>query len=190
MIDRIKKTKVESVGRNVWKDARNNIYILNQDKTKFLKMTPKQSGFYRFFNMRLVLAFIVLFLFEYYFNRMILALILSIGVYIIMEMIYRFVFLPKLIEAGKVEGEIDKSWLSRFYKASDKELIKGFLLSLFITCLLIYNFISLDYKIEYIWNTNEPTQMLTVLLYLLISFVLFFSTLLHLWYFLKRKWVK
>lgn len=186
MIDRIKKTKVESIGHNVWKDARNNVYILNKDKTKFLKMSPSQSSMYRFLNMRLILAFIVLFIFEYYFNQFALALACSIGIYIVMEIIYRFVFLQKLTEAGKVEGEIDKSRLSRVFHASKKELYKGLGLSVLITGLLIYNFISLEYKIEYAWNFSEPQQMLTVLLYLVITIVLILSVLLHLFALLKQ----
>ncbi|MGM9948318.1 hypothetical protein [Floccifex sp.] len=187
MIDRIRKTKVEQVGKNTWKDEKDNYYILNIDKTKFLKLDVKQYNIYHFLEMRTILALITFFLLEYYSYSIFLAILAGIVVYVVMASLNRYWLLPSLPEYYKATGNFETSFLDRFKNTNRRQCFTGMMLSLVVSILLVYNFISMDYQITYLWDTNHMQQLLTTWIYILFTILLITSTLLYLYGLISKK---
>ena len=188
MIEKIQNIRVNEVSRNVWQDNRNNVYIVNRDKTAFLKMEPQQFKVWQILNLRIVIGFIIAFLYDYYFNSLFIGIAIGAVCYVAIEAYYRLKFLNGLMEVGKIKdpNELSKGGFLDF-KLEKKSLLKRTLMCLIVDVLLFINFFSLEYNLSALTDLSDMKTFLTVFLYcaFIIAVSIFFVLYLIAW--IKKK---
>lgn len=155
---KINNRKVREIGRYLYMDDFQKMYILNARGNGYLMLNEKQQRMFQLFRFRFVAAMLTGFLFHYYYPKPLTAAALGASVFIVLHLLYRFLFLPSLI---KVKGKVIKekrSWKDNLSKASETALIKLMVLSAVICLLFLYNFFDL-YLLPQLFPTTLDLQL-------------------------------
>ena len=145
---KINNRKVREIGRYLYADDFGKLYILNAKRDAYLMLDERQQRIFQLFRLRFVIAMLAGFLFHYYASRAIAALCLGIGIFAVLQLTYRFWFLPSLTE---VKGTVEiarRGLLENLSLAPRSSLIKLVVLSGVISVLFFYNFVTL-----FLWPT-------------------------------------
>lgn len=152
---KINHHRVREVGRFLYADDFGKLYILNVRKDGYLMLDARQQRLFQLFRMRFVIAMLTGFLIHYYVPKPLIAIVLGAGVFLVFQLLYRFVFLPSLREVTGTPISEKRGWLASLTLAPRASLGKLALLSAVISGLFLYNFITL-----YLWPAfTAPREM-------------------------------
>lgn len=145
---KINNRKVKEIGRYLYTDAFGKMYILNAHRDAYLMLDAREQRIFQLLRLRFVIAMLAGFLFHYYASSVLPSLCLGIAIFLILQLVYRFWFLPSLIQvSGKVES-VQRGWMENLTLSPLSAKIKLAVLSGVIALFFLYNFVTM-----YVWPT-------------------------------------
>ena len=184
--DELKKYTV--VGRGLYKDTKGNTLLLSSDRKYLLKIATKQQALYGFLQNKLLLSLLLGFLVTYYSGILWLGIVSVPICYLVLEIIYRYWFLKKLLPARKLKNQVPKiSYLAYLNSLGNSRLIKQAVLSLLVGLIFLYDLLSntLTFNLNSIIKNNG--ELITKAISVIIITTTFAYSLLLLMIIIKHK---